>query len=113
MVVLEYGVEAHHRHLGLGEERTHLPHLRDGLRHAAWAEHLEGCGHDDAATQAGQIERPVGVEPLGDVPLGGEGERPRHPSPSPTRQWPLAAATVWKWTATTWLAAISCAVSCA
>ena len=66
-----------------------LPGQRQAMCHATRAEHLERLDHDDLATQIGQGNRRIGVEPLFDRPV-----RQRWGARHRALQTPLAGATV-------------------
>jgi hypothetical protein len=57
IVVLEDGVQADHRHPFLREEQVDAQCLRQAVRHAARAQHLERVQHHDTSVQVIQSDR--------------------------------------------------------
>jgi hypothetical protein len=73
LMMLEDGVQPHHGDSVAGELLVDALRLRHAVEDATRAVHLEGmqCGHP--ATQAEQVQRRLGVEPLDHLPGGAAG----------------------------------------
>lgn len=68
-VVLEHGVEAQYGHVGSGEGALDGLRLRDAVKDAAGAEHLECLDRHDAPAQICERDRRIRVQPLRDLQL--------------------------------------------
>ncbi len=72
--MLEHGVKAqYHEPVDRLRDLVQLARLRDRGGNAAGAQHLEGVKDDDAAAQALEGERLIGVEPAFDDERRGKG----------------------------------------
>ena len=69
-MVLEHGMQADDGDLALVEHLGDPPGLREAMRDAAGAQHLEGHDDHDLALEAVERRRRLGVEPLRDLKLG-------------------------------------------
>lgn len=93
IVVLEDGVQADHRDLFLREQPVDAQSLRQAVRHATRAQHLEGVQHHCASAQALQghqlrrVEPQAGLQGLGCAVGGGHDSaaRPAEPGAMPCR----------------------------
>jgi hypothetical protein len=81
-VVLEDGMQPDHRERRGGEALGHALRLRQAVRDAARAQHLEGVQQHDLAAKVFQAERLVAVQPGRGLPRRRVGVRGHRKSPS-------------------------------